>query len=126
MKRHTIFLAALLLALAVLFAGGCYYDVESELYPNQGTGDPNNFTYSGRVLPIIQNYCLSCHSQAQGSGGIVLEGYVNIRNSAVAGSLLCAIRHASGCSPMPQNSPKLAESDITAIQNWVDAGAPEN
>jgi hypothetical protein len=124
MRKSLLFLSVLLFSVVLL--DGCYYDVESELYPGNINCNPDDFTFSGRVLPIVEQYCLPCHSQAQGSGGIVLEGFTNIRNSAVAGSLLCAIQHTAGCSPMPKNSAKLSDCDINAIQAWVDAGAPEN
>jgi len=124
MKLRILFTSTILAGMVAL--GGCYYDVESELYPGGSPCNPNEFTFSGRVQPILQQYCLPCHSQAQGSGGIVLEGFVNIRNAAVNGSLLCTIRHDSGCSPMPKNSAKLSDCDINAIQDWVDAGALEN
>jgi len=123
--RHRLSSRLILLGVVAVFAG-CYYDIESELYPDQQPCDPSAFTYSGRVLPIIQQNCISCHGQANGSGGIILEGYVNLRNSAVAGTLLCAVRHGNGCSPMPQNGSRLTDCDINAIQAWVDAGAPEN
>jgi len=122
-------LALFLSGMVLLCAGsallqGCYYDVESEIYGGNVTCNPDLFTYSGRVSPIISDYCLPCHSQSQGSGGVVLEGFTNVRNSAVAGTLLCSINHT--CAQMPKNAAKLSDCDINAVQAWVDAGAPEN
>ncbi len=123
-NRIIILCTALVLSLG-LGIQGCYYDIEEELYPGGQNCNPDEFTFSGRVYPIMEDYCLSCHSQAQGSGGIVLEGYLNVRNESVNGTLLCSIKH-EGCANMPDGGGKLSDCDINAIQKWVDNGAPEN
>lgn len=120
--RITLFLVAVF-----SFLSSCYYDNEEYLYSGSTTCDTTDFTFSTRINPIISSSCLpGCHSQAAGSGGIVLEGYVNITNSANSGDLMCVISHQSGCSPMPKNSPKLPDCDIQAVQRWIDNGTPEN
>jgi hypothetical protein len=120
-----LFLLAVVAGIVIPSLSGCYYDVEATLYPGQGVCDPTDFAYSTRVKPIVELHCLPCHSQAQGSGGIVLEGYINTRNEAVTGQFLCSIKQ-SGCTPMPKGSNKLSDCDINAVQAWVDAGAPQN
>lgn len=114
-------------ALITLFVS-CYYDNEEYLYGGNTNCDTTDFTFATRVYPIIENNCLSgCHSQSSGSGGIVLEGYVNVVNSAASGDLMCTIlQNGGGCSPMPKNSPKLSDCDINAVQTWIDNGSPEN
>jgi hypothetical protein len=61
MKRGLLFL---ILVVSVLVISGCYYDVAEELYPSNGTTcDTSSVTYSLTVKPIIDQFCVSCHSQ---------------------------------------------------------------
>lgn len=121
----------LLILLAVLL-GGCYWDNEEELYPDDGSGcDTTSVTFSGTVFPVISDRCLSCHSGAAPSGNIPLENYADISAKAKipagqAGSLYGAITGASGNSPMPQNGTPLSDCQIRQIKAWIDAGTPDN
>jgi hypothetical protein len=121
-----------LLFLFVVVLGGCYWDNEEVLYPD-GTSncDTTNVTYSGTIFPIINDNCISCHSGAAPTGGLLLEDYATISNQAQipagqAGSLYGAISHADGNSPMPQNENPLSDCDILKVKKWIDAGTPNN
>lgn len=122
--RMNKFLIISLLAIATAMAG-CYYDVEEEIYPTLEC-QTDGVTYSGVVLPILQNNCFVCHSAAANFGNITLEGYQNLKIRVDNGQLLGAIRHKSGFSPMPQGAPQLVECNIQKIEAWVAQGAPEN
>lgn len=123
---------AIVFALFSLIAfGGCYYDNEEDLYPQVIPCDTSNVTYSGTVKPIIDQYCISCHSQGNPSGNINLEGYTNVAIAGdivpgVYGSLYGVISHYSGNSPMPKNQPKLPDCKIRQIKKWIDEGTPDN
>lgn len=119
------FLLVLGLFTGTLFMTGCYYDKEELLYPPTNC-DTTGVTYSGTVLPLLQSNCLGCHNQAGGQGGIILEGHANTVIRVNDGSLMGAISHASGYSPMPKSGQKLAACDIQRIQTWINAGAPNN
>ena len=112
-------------SLLVLALTGCYYDKEEELYPTLNC-DVANVTYTGTVLPILQNNCYSCHNANANFGGITLEGYNSLMNYVESGQLLGAIRHDPGFSPMPQNQPQLVECNIQKIETWIAEGAPNN
>jgi hypothetical protein len=115
MVKKVFVIALFALALASTF-NSCYYDNEEELYAATATC----------ITAIISQSCLSgCHEQAVGSAGIVLEGYTNLKNEIINGTVMCAIRH-EGCSPMPKNQNKLSDCDINNLQNWIDKGYPEN
>ena len=120
-KLHCI----LLIIITVL--GGCYYDVEEELYPPPANCDTTTVTYSSTVAGLLQsNGCISCHSGSAPSGNISLEGYNNVKNIAASGRLYGAISHAAGFSPMPQGGNKLSACNIEKIKAWIDAGTPNN
>lgn len=105
---------------------GCYYDVEEELYPEAAICDTSNVTYSGTVLPILQNDCYSCHGNGTSLGGVSLDPYNNLKVYVDNGKLVCTINHNSGCSPMPQNSAQLDACQLLQIETWINNGALEN
>lgn len=129
MERQTIKYAVIFFVLCITIGvsfSGCYYDKEENLYPGIANCDTANVSYSGTVLPLLQNNCYACHSTAAGQGGIILEGYANVVIRVNDGKLMGAISHASGFSPMPKNGQKLAECDIKRVQTWINAGALDN
>ena len=119
------YISRFLLAVSCVLSG-CYYDVESELYPkdpNQ-TCDTLNVSYQARIEPIIRTNCYACHSgNAVAGGNIMLEGYANLKNVDGA-RLYGAVSHTSG-SPMPKGGNKLPDCDISAIKKWIDSGKPQ-
>jgi len=94
--------------------------------PDAGGCDTSNVTFSGYVLPVIQSYCLGCHSGSAPSGGIGLGSYDQVKAVAQAGKLYGAISWEYGYSPMPQNAAQLSDCRISKIKAWIDAGMPNN
>ena len=93
---------------------------------DNGDCDTTNVTWSGTIRQLIQTNCQGCHTSASPSGGVVLDSYSAVSNSAFNGSLLGSIQHSPGWTPMPFGGSKLAECDIAKIRIWVNAGAPNN
>ena len=97
-----------------------------------GSGcDLSNVTFSETVWPIINANCTSCHSGASPGGGILLTNHATVAaqgaiGSGNPGSLLGAITHAAGNSPMPQGQAKLSDCNISKIRTWINAGMPDN
>lgn len=119
----------ILISLAILSAMvvSCYYDSEESLYPDLGSCDTLNVTYSGSILPLLENNCLSCHASsvaADKGGDINLQGYANV--SDLQFSILSSINHEAGAKAMPKNSGKLKDCLINQFTIWVNAGAPAN
>lgn len=112
----------------LLFTVSCYYDNEESLYPVLNSScDTTNVTFTGKIVSMLSNNCLSCHSNATapGSGnGITLENYADVkaRATAIAGS----INQTGPYSPMPKNGGKLKACLITQFGIWVRNGAPNN
>jgi hypothetical protein len=107
----------------------CYYDSEEYLYPQLGNPcDTTNVTYSLSVEPILENNCYGCHSNSNAAfgGNIRLEDYPDVLIKALDGSLLGAISHISGYTPMPLGTARMEECKITTIRVWIQAGSPDN
>ena len=118
------------LIITLIFGIGCKHDPTEMPEPGGGNGngggngggdqcDTLNVTYNGSVLPIFDQYCLSCHNSASSQGGINLEDYSVVAQLAENGTLLGAIRHEPGYSPMPQGGNKLSDCDIAKIEVWI-------
>jgi hypothetical protein len=119
--------ALILPSLATLFCfmgfQSCYYDIEEELYPYHFCDTTSLASYNQKVSPILTQHCFGCHSGASPSGSVSLDSYEAVKQHVDDGKLSCSINHASGCSPMPNNAPKLISCDIQEIEKWIQSGA---
>jgi hypothetical protein len=126
MKRLCKYL--LFAAIIAAGAGSCYYDSEEGLYPSLNQScDTTNITYSGAVVPMLANSCLSCHSNAMApsaGSNIPLENYSDVVKYAA--SISTAINHTGSVSPMPKNGAKLNACIITSFDIWVRKGKLNN
>ena len=87
--------------------------------PDTTTCDTSNVTYNGTVFPIFQENCIICHSGVPPQGNIDLTDYSQVAFLAENGTLLGAIRHEEGYSPMPQGGNKLSDCKIRQIEIWI-------
>lgn len=104
---------------------GCYYDVSEELYPANAC-DTTQISFAGDIYPVIQQKCLSCHSQSMNQGNVNLEGYTQVKTYADNGKLVGSISYASGYSAMPQGEGQLSACTINKMKAWINNGSPEN
>ncbi|MCC6373171.1 MAG: hypothetical protein IT236_19360 [Bacteroidia bacterium] len=86
--------------------------------------DTIGVTYSGRIQPLLDSWCVGCHNANNSGGGYNLSNYQGAK-SAVPRLIGC-LKGLNGFSPMPQNSSPLNSCDIIAVQKWIDAGSPNN
>ncbi len=110
----------------MIFLNSCYYDNVEDLYPEQPFCDTTNVTFANDIYPIINNNCVGCHNNTFASGGVNLESYDNIILVANNGSLMGAVKHQSGWSPMPKNGNKLNYCSIRKLEIWINDGTPNN
>jgi hypothetical protein len=83
------------------------------------------FTYAAYIKPILDKACVGCHKPGTLSASIDLSSYAAVQIQAANGNLLGTIKHSVGYVPMPQGT-KLSDCEITKIENWIQAGAPNN
>ncbi|MBK9639460.1 MAG: hypothetical protein IPO63_17275 [Bacteroidetes bacterium] len=114
----------ILVTLLTLLFSGCYYDVEEELYPNNGVCDTSNITYALTIAPMMNSSCNSCHSGSAPSGNIDLSNYANVKLYVDDGSLYGSMSHDPNWSQMPQGGNKLDDCTLLKLKMWIDKGAP--
>jgi uncharacterized membrane protein len=88
--------------------------------------DTDNVSFASVVKPIIDLYCVGCHSGNPPSGGIDLSNYQGVKAVADNGNLIGSISWTAGFSKMPKNGVQLPDCEIDKIKSWVDAGALDN
>ncbi len=92
------------------------------------TCDTTKFKYATDIKPILNTYCLGCHTGATAQGGIEFATYITLKDQidnnvdAFYGSII----HEPGYSYMPKYADKIKDCDIKKIQKWIDAGALNN
>ncbi len=124
--KNLVRLAAFLLLISFTLTG-CYYDKESELYRSSAVCDTNIVTYSHSIVPIMVANCNSCHNTALASGGVITDTYADLSLvAAPGGTLYNGVNWVGDLSPMPKNLSKLSACDLTKINKWIAAGAPNN
>lgn len=85
--------------------------------------DTSIVTFSGVVFPILQNQCVSCHTDNLASGNVNLSTYTHIKSYVDNGSLIGSIEHTGGFSIMPPSGLKMNQCDIDKINIWIEGGA---
>lgn len=93
---------------------------------NCNTCDTSSFGYSADIVPLLNIWCVNCHTASNPGGGVVLTDYAGISLAAANGKLLGSMNHELGYVPMPQYSEKLSSCKIALVKKWIDSGFPEN
>ena len=88
--------------------------------------DTATVTYTASIRPILNTYCMGCHSSSAPQGGIDYSTYAGVKAKVDDGRLLGAINHQAGFSAMPKNGNKLSECDLAKFRIWIAAGAANN
>ena len=114
-----------LLLLVLCFFSSCYYNNEEDLYPTDDC-KTEDISYQAEILPLLEDYCLDCHSAASSEGGIVLEGYDNVKLYADSGFLIGVVKQEDGFSLMPQGEDMLEQCLIDKLNSWIEDGAMDN
>lgn len=86
----------------------------------------DNVSYAQDVLPVLNTYCLGCHSGPAPSGNIRLTNYNEISALAMSGQLYGVIAWEPGYTQMPFGSTQLDDCFIDQLNSWIQNGAPNN
>jgi hypothetical protein len=88
--------------------------------------DTTNVTYTASVLPILEQYCFTCHSGPNPSYYLDLSNFAQISAFIENGVLVGAINREPGFYPMPKGSDPLTRCEIRTIEIWIENGATNN
>jgi len=77
-------------------------------------------TFTTKVLPLINKYCLECHNGEKAKGGLTLEGYVSEAHARKDRKNWLAIQHviASGEMP-PKKKPQPTKDEKEFLLDWI-------
>ncbi len=123
------FLSIVFVITCAVSVSSCYYDKEDLLYGGNSapcTDTTGTISYTQKVVPMLQQYCYSCHTGAFPSGNVLMGTYATDKSIAQNGTLYGSINHSPGFSPMPQGMPKMNNCQIAAIKKWIDSGMLNN
>lgn len=116
-----IFFAALaLLLLTTISQTACYYDNEQEQYGTTEC-DTTSVSYAADIRPILDQQCISCHApggQQESQPFTTYEEFTLYVSSAV--------ERVNGIGSIMPPTGKLSDCNISLIEAWVNAGAPNN
>lgn len=114
------------LFLALIFLSSCYKDNFKKLHPYIESCDTiSSINYTVRIAPIINNYCISCHTPS--FGGTILDNYNNVKTVTQSGKLYSSVIWDGNTQQMPQGSlSKIPNCDLIIIKKWIALGMPEN
>jgi cytochrome c5 len=98
--------------------------------PNNNCDTTGTVGFTAKVKPIMDNYCISCHNASVSSGGVNLNGYLQVKSYAEkmrngTPLLVGTIRQLSGFKAMPP-SIKLDDCSIIKIESWIAQGKLDN
>jgi cytochrome c5 len=89
--------------------------------------DTSAVTYSGVISSILQTNCTGCHSgSAPSGGGVDLTSYAHVLAQVNTGKLWGDVKHLSGYNAMPLGGGSLSACELSKINSWIKAGAPNN
>jgi uncharacterized membrane protein len=88
--------------------------------------DTTQFKFAADIQPIMNSWCIGCHSTSNAGGGYDLSNYTGVVNSIANNKLLGSVEHSAGYSAMPQNGGQLSGCQISKIRSWINAGYPNN
>ena len=95
--------------------------------------DKKPTNYEQNVKPILQKRCLNCHNADDQEADLDLSSFNSIMKGGSSGKVVKAgspansilfqsINHEDGVEPMPPESPKIADSEIETIDQWIRDG----
>lgn len=106
---------------------GCYYDVESELYPTSGGCDTLDVSLSIDLKEVFtRNNCIGCHNSNLQNGSVNLETYAGVLATAETGKLVSSITHDGKASAMPPGGVKISTCDVQKVLAWIQQGKKNN
>lgn len=99
---------------------------------NHCSGDQVNF--ANDIAPILQTYCVGCHTADDPEGGLIMESYDQLMRGGDSGlSVTAGTANSSRLFMMltgeldpvmpPEDEPRPSEAEIELLAEWIEQGA---
>ena len=82
--------------------------------------------FSNDIRPLINEFCVSCHTGSYPSGNVLLSSYDDIKAVALSGQLYGVIAWQPGFPQMPLGGQQFDQEYIDNLKTWIDEGAQNN
>ena len=116
----------LIFGLPLILLFSCKKETEDPEKTNPTTTVPRyTVSFQKSVLPVFNTNCNGgyCHGGSADGKSFVSHTDVILINPV---TLLGAINHTAGFSPMPKSQPKLMQTEIDTITIWINEGRLNN
>lgn len=90
-----------------------------------GGSAPLQPTFASLNSRVISPKCTGCHNNTLARGGVDLSTYNGVRAAAMNGDLYASVTRP-GANFMPQGGARLTAEELTRLNEWITAGAPNN
>lgn len=91
------------------------------------TCDTTNVSFSGKIQPLLNTWCVGCHNTARPQAGYDLSNYAGVKNAITPDNRLYGcVAQLPGYIAMPEGGSKLDSCDIKAIASWINHSYPNN
>lgn len=90
-----------------------------------GNCDTINVHYASSIVPLLNTYCVGCHSGTSPSGDVNLTSHTEVAIYAADGRLYGAVNHEAGFVSMPPGT-HLSDCKIDVIRIWIENGFPND
>lgn len=118
-NKHILYL------IVITISFNCSYNSEDDLI--DATPIPNVATYNNNVKSIIDNNCISCHSNPPINGApISLTTFEEVKSAVENNGLISRISSDDLGFVMPFGGPRLPQNLIDIIISWEEDGLLEN
>ena len=133
--RQVVVLLIVIAIWAAVLVGYLALTKPSEKAPAAAPVEPTaaGVSFSGQVLPLFEARCQQCHGGGRAEAGLNLASYASLMAGSSYGPVVIPggaetsrLVEAIVSGEMPPGGRKLPESEIQAISDWIDAGAPDN
>lgn len=86
--------------------------------------DSSQYKFSANIQPLINKYCIGCHSYPNASASVELSSHLGVAFVAKNGTLLSCLTRPTNW--MPKGGNRLSECQIKQFEKWIKAGAPND
>lgn len=116
----------LIFGLLSILLFSCKKETEESEKKNPTTTEPSStVSFQNSVLPIFNTHCNGSYCHGGGADGKSFGSHSDVVSVATV-TLLGAINHTAGFSPMPKSQLKLMQTEIDTITIWINEGRLNN